>query len=355
MQSLQKFFIILIFITIPFLIKADPILTQFMPYYFFDNLSYIETTQEELLITTNADKVFSFDYVVEDEIFASVYATQTQGEAFDHHINVYRRSEGYQLIDVESINVEEYTFLISKYLDNDDKESYVLAFSLEFVNGDLDLHSHWSPNQINTVHRLYNYEIVFSDRDDLLLFIPLMLNKIKDIIDLNQIEENLICPKLYVSKYEYINNNLVFTIHNELGEEWIDITANNLDLEILIDGQLNCTILFPWEAERGTLMGINNSVDYQEDLLFVEAINITSGTIEQELFELEIYPNPTSDFINIKAKGSIQLVDIMGKTIYANPNVKGQVTIDVSALPKKQYFLINSRNSKIETKEVIVI
>jgi len=355
MLSLQKFFIILVFITSPLLTKADAILGQFMPYYFFDELTYIETTQEKLLNTTNAEEVFSFDYVLQDEIFASVYATQTQGETYNRHINVFRRSEGFALVEIETIDVEQYTFLLSKYMDINNEESYVLAFSLEFFNGQLELHSHWSPNQINTIHRLYNYEIVFYNREDVLLFLPLMINKIQDITDLNMVTDDFICPKLYVSEYEFINDELQLTMHNEIGEEWIVLNNEDVALEIQLDEELTCNVSIPWEGSLAAMIQIENVIDFQEDLLFVTVNNRTTSTIELEDFHFDIFPNPTTDYINIRANGSIQLVDIMGRIIYSIPIVHGEIQLDVSNLPRNQYFLLHTHKSQTETKEVIVM
>lgn len=355
MRSFKLIIISIFLLGNPLCLKADAILGQFMPYYFFENLSYIETTQDKLLSTTNAEKVFSFDYVLNEEIFASVLATQTEGQSFNHHINVYRRSQGYALVDIETVDIEEYTFLLSKYLDTNEEDSYVVAFSMEYVNGELDLHSHWSPNQINTIHTLYNYEIVFSDRDDAIFFIPLMIKKIKESTDLNMVSEDLVCPKLYVSRYDYLDDKLQFTIHNELGNEWIDVVAEDLNFDVLLEEDIKCEVSFPWDKDKGVIMEIHNTADYQDDLLYISENRLTTFTIDHEDFDFEIFPNPSTDYINVKANGCIQLVDHNGHTIYSIADVQGQIRLDLSNLASGPYYLIFTNNSKKITKKVIVI
>jgi PKD repeat protein len=69
---------------------------------------------------------------------------------------------------------------------------------------------------------------------------------------------------------------------------------------------------------------------------------------ESEAPSISVFPNPTTDFINISAKEntSFQLNDMSGKTVSEfTTNENGQVTVDMTELPLGVYFLQNSEES----------
>ncbi len=90
--------------------------------------------------------------------------------------------------------------------------------------------------------------------------------------------------------------------------------------------------------------------------------NLTLVAIENpELFsEISIYPNPTSELVNIDIPLNYSLLDItmydvIGKLIKTNPNASGKVTFDVSSLATGTYYLqvVNPTNQKIKTFKLV--
>ncbi len=80
---------------------------------------------------------------------------------------------------------------------------------------------------------------------------------------------------------------------------------------------------------------------------------------ENEVVGLTIYPNPTSGQFNITIKGnkeqvvSIELLDILGNTIFKTNESKSDYTFDLSGYPKGMYLLRTTINSTLHVKKII--
>ena len=81
----------------------------------------------------------------------------------------------------------------------------------------------------------------------------------------------------------------------------------------------------------------------------------TASISDQKAFEFSVYPNPSINFLNVKTQenlSSLQVLDILGKSIIMKKNVKE--TLDISTLNKGVYFLkLISDNGLISTKRFI--
>jgi len=72
--------------------------------------------------------------------------------------------------------------------------------------------------------------------------------------------------------------------------------------------------------------------------------------------EINVFPNPTSDFINIKSNEiikSIKLYDIKGSLIKTENSSDKTLKLDISSLPKGNYLISIESESGIETKKII--
>jgi len=90
--------------------------------------------------------------------------------------------------------------------------------------------------------------------------------------------------------------------------------------------------------------------------------NLTLVAIENvELFaEISIYPNPTSELVNIDIPQNyneidINMYDVTGKLIKNQSNANGKVTFDVSTLATGTYYLqvINPKNKQVKTFKLV--
>lgn len=72
--------------------------------------------------------------------------------------------------------------------------------------------------------------------------------------------------------------------------------------------------------------------------------------------EVNVFPNPASDFINIKSNESIKsikLYDIKGSLIKTENSSDKTLKLDISSLPKGNYIISTETESGIETKKII--
>jgi len=77
--------------------------------------------------------------------------------------------------------------------------------------------------------------------------------------------------------------------------------------------------------------------------------------------EISVYPNPTSQFVNLDIPANYNLLDISmydvtGKLLRTKANASGLVTFDVNDLATGTYYLqvLNPKNKDLKTFKLIV-
>ena len=70
---------------------------------------------------------------------------------------------------------------------------------------------------------------------------------------------------------------------------------------------------------------------------------------------INVYPNPATNVINVSAQGfeQYQLVNMLGQTVISNNLVNGNAQINVSELSNGVYFVRLINGSEVETVKVI--
>lgn len=84
----------------------------------------------------------------------------------------------------------------------------------------------------------------------------------------------------------------------------------------------------------------------------------TLSVLNQNLARVNVFPNPTIDFItvNISSQDQInyRIVDILGKTLLSGSFIRSQQNIDLRNLKTSMYFLIISKGNKsVQTYQII--
>lgn len=104
---------------------------------------------------------------------------------------------------------------------------------------------------------------------------------------------------------------------------------------------------FKSAEESDTLLvptGANNGFKsyYYIDDVSVVALDTVSGIEEAKRLRFSIYPNPTTEIINIEGKGRlnyVQLLDIRGREIMAEEAIGQKHTLDLRDIPEGIYLL----------------
>jgi hypothetical protein len=131
-------------------------------------------------------------------------------------------------------------------------------------------------------------------------------------------------------------------------------------------------------ASGGVATGSGGSVSYSVGQLTYNTYTGSNGTITQGvqqsfeisetlsvdntaiLLEASIFPNPTTDYLNLRLKDtnvselSFQIIDITGKLITTKKLVTSNTIIQMDYLPATTYFMTVFRNQKtIKTFKII--
>ena len=143
---------------------------------------------------------------------------------------------------------------------------------------------------------------------------------------------------LYLADFTHTDSTLDYIVNVNPGFGWqyIEIPSNNVD-----------SVVFELESSDVGAFGMNTP-----DFFCMDNIgNYPLSTVEISENKFSIYPNPCSDFINLKSlenndEYSISIFDICGKEIINN--LKNPKQIDISSFIKGQYLM------KIQTKDGII-
>ncbi len=109
-------------------------------------------------------------------------------------------------------------------------------------------------------------------------------------------------------------------------------------------------LTFTFASTKYNDSGITNPTYFCFDNLIFETITSVSENVKNEI---KIYPNPTTDFININrvGEGQISLTDISGKIVYQKNNCSENEIIDLTNFNSGIYILkINSKNVVVSEK-----
>ncbi len=97
--------------------------------------------------------------------------------------------------------------------------------------------------------------------------------------------------------------------------------------------------------------------DMSIDLVEVSACDAVLDIAEEDILEnLLVYPNPTSDILNIKSRESIDMISVynlLGQEVLSTYPDKREATINISFLPTGMYLVKVKSGNKIATNKIV--
>jgi len=153
-------------------------------------------------------------------------------------------------------------------------------------------------------------------------------------------------------------DSLMFTLRSD-SINMLDVRFSNDDLNFQSMFGVNSTvqtfsISVPNEVIYIRLEGLADSFSWQHPYHFeVTPMNYVEIDEEQIRTVFEIYPNPTSEEVNIKTSSNEYTIEIFsfdGKLLSTSQNSK---TLDISMLPKGVYFLCLSSEKKRYLRRIV--
>ena len=127
---------------------------------------------------------------------------------------------------------------------------------------------------------------------------------------------------------------------NSSGVATIDLYDGDYDFSVTADGFIDTDGTFTVNGEP----------------LSVPNVNMSPSTIETvNTNNINIFPNPTSGFVNINSNELMQISihDITGKIIYSQADTKSTI-IDLSNQPRGMYLIKIRTQNKVSTQKIIV-
>ncbi|MEJ5245978.1 MAG: C10 family peptidase [Bacteroidota bacterium] len=164
-----------------------------------------------------------------------------------------------------------------------------------------------------------------------------------------------------VQKTLYVNN---------LGSKPFTITAATVPQSYELATQLPITVEAGSSAEllinftpryatsyAGNLV-LTTNADFGNYTINLRGIGVSNSSVVDENINLDVYPNPASNYIYVNADGdvsSIEIIDLLGNKLIGMDAMKLNKAVDVSNLPAGVYSLrVATSKGSLKTKQILI-
>lgn len=102
-------------------------------------------------------------------------------------------------------------------------------------------------------------------------------------------------------------------------------------------------------------------VDLDDTYEYSDVVSITLNEKKTNAFQMNIFPNPTTDYIIVEATLStnlthyIRINNVQGQTVLSKTIEDSKIQLDISSLPKGYYYVNISNENSSETRQIIKI
>ena len=218
-------------------------LQDFIPLDVIGENEVIDASPSDLVSITNATDIYGVDYLKNDIPVASILALKTENGVYEHTKYICDRLLGAELISVNTITINEQSFIKSIIKNADGTFEFVLSLSAKMINnGDnFSIESHWNLDQYEENVTFYNFQIWSNTVDNLYSLGEEVLNLLnieKPITAYN----NSTPPTVFVRKGQYINGGLDLQIINTNATASVNLDAGYRATETEEFDTLNSTI-----------------------------------------------------------------------------------------------------------------
>ncbi|QOI96852.1 MAG: T9SS type A sorting domain-containing protein [Flammeovirgaceae bacterium] len=175
------------------------------------------------------------------------------------------------------------------------------------------------------------------------VYVPASESKVVKVIFETEGDPAAIALNVYSDLIDHPNNVLSFTTYDSLGGS-IKVGLLTLTHHPAIERDLPYVISVRGSCTNSGLYGYDiNYLFYTRDLYPPEIITGTDET-ENDLADIEVYPNPVTDFLRLDGRTQsptrILITDVTGKTLINNRILHLPGILDVRPLPPGVYLAI---------------
>ncbi len=337
--------------------SSTDILNIWLPYQLEDGSTAFQTTEYDLLQTTNAEEVFSIDYHNPEEVVMSVFASKTSNEAYSDYFHYYQRAKGSILLDIDTINVDDQRMLVAEYLHPNNQQEYVMCFSLFMDNPDnFFVQGFWNRDEYHGFGDFLNYEIHTSDIDRIKELLEYMFDKVESISDLKSQEDIPTIPSKYVSSIQYANQTLEMEwVNNDLDNSRIEMNAKTRDTELSVSSDIESKEIELGEDLKSSTLEYINMYDcdlhiYQENKM-LDQFYIADGqwsSVENEINVLKSTMTTMEDKSFYLSRNILVAANGAGESVIERTILHGKMPKDLSNFDLLQLDLNGKGKLKLE-------
>lgn len=195
----------------------------------------IISSPTDLKSITKAEEVWSADYILNENIFATVFSTMTSDGVYDHTKVVCERLAGTKIRDIQNVTVEGHDILMTTLERENGNLEYSISVSIEIINDQkYKVFSRWAVDQYPKVGKFLNYQIWSSApflTKDILKQILSNINQNMDRIEDTSMPS--IIPEVFIESGRYIDNTIEYKINNTTNEnQFISLIGSTTSTEI---------------------------------------------------------------------------------------------------------------------------
>ncbi|MBX7240115.1 MAG: DUF4114 domain-containing protein [Bacteroidia bacterium] len=301
-------------------------LSLFFPETPFPNANGYASTPTDLVNITNAKEVMSVDYFEEEKRTGVILATLTENEVYNHTKVICDRLAGASLNQIRTLNVEGYSFILTRLTQADGNTEYATHFVVYEKDDKLYLQTEWGLGQYPENDKFYNFQIWAKAPHITQKMIEEVLIKLNEYKSLEFVQSQLLLPKVYVRKGNYRDGVLQLEVENQCGATEVTFngalsrteTAGMFEdwtFSFPLSGQAVETFSLPVGKLFDTGFSVKNNMSQEEDYLYLAdgPWGIAPSTAEDNitLFEVshtDAFSNAATEMAverNVEAKGSV--------------------------------------------------
>ncbi len=164
---------------------------------------------------TNAIDVRAIDFTLNNSAKAVAFATKTIGGIYSHTKPICDRLKGAQLLNVENVTIQNYSFIRCKIQQPDGGVEYAISFSAGEKAGrsTYSIQSNWLMKDYIGEDTMINYQLWAASPVDVNTMVTEILSKLQSNVVLVQNNNNVL-PTAYVSSTSRVGKALSLTVNN---------------------------------------------------------------------------------------------------------------------------------------------
>jgi len=203
-------------VAVPIEMRSTSLLSEVVPLSIAENDQRVITSPVDLEQFTSADVIWSADFFKQDRRFATVFASETSGQVYDHTKVVCDRLAGSELLEIRTVPVSGYDLLLSVLRTAENHIEYAISFSVAITNeNDYEVFSRWAITEYPSRETYLNYQI-WSEA-------PYLSQRIADdiVTELNKnyqrkdsVLSTMVAPDVFVVSGQFIDNIFHITLNN---------------------------------------------------------------------------------------------------------------------------------------------